>query len=410
MTDKEVLLSPVMIGPRRCGNRFMASAMEGGDADSRGDPTDLTYQRYERLFMGGWGLISLEAISVTRESRARDRQLSITPENASALEKFVAHMRQVNPEPLFIFQLTHSGELSDPRFSRSVAVKPLPGFDGALLTEREMDRIIDEFVQAANIAYAVGADGIDLKLCGGYLGAQLLRPYNDRDWKYGGSWANRSRFVFDILERVTRDIADPNFIIGSKVACWEGFPGGFGTEGPSSPVMDLTEPLALVKGMEERGATFFCEHAGSPAINVNLATTGKDAPYFAYLHSFFAKELKKNLKPETVVVGSNYAIYRNGRNGLRAVRQEDATVFAVGARNIKGGVNDMIALGRQSFADPLLPAKYRDGLEHKIRYCTLCDNCSELLIQQEPVGCATYDEYYRNVLRESRVAKGRLHS
>jgi 2,4-dienoyl-CoA reductase-like NADH-dependent reductase (Old Yellow Enzyme family) len=408
MTDKEILLSPIKIGARHCANRFMASAMEGGDADGGGNPTELTYDRYEKLFEGDWGLISLEAISVSRESRARDWQLSIMPDNGPALSKLVEHMRQVNPRPLFIFQLTHSGELSDPRFSRCVTVKPLPGFTGELLTEEEVDGIADQFVEAAKIAHASGADGIDIKLCGGYLGTQILRPYNDRDWKYGGSWENRSRFAFDVLERIQHEIGDSNFVVGSKIAVWEGFPGGFGTEGPDSPVMDLTEPLALVKGMEERGAAFFCEHAGSPAINVNLATTGKSAPYFAYLHSFFAKELKRNLRPETIVVGSNYAVYRDGRNGLGAVSPEDSSVFAVGARNIEQGVNDMIALGRQSFADPLLPSKLRDGREKEIDYCTLCDNCSELLIQQSPIGCATYNEHYREVLKKTRADKGRL--
>lgn len=49
-----------------------------------------------------------------------------------------------------------------------------------MLTEEEVDKIVDDFVLAAKIAHAVGADGIDMKLCHGYLGSQILRPYNDR--------------------------------------------------------------------------------------------------------------------------------------------------------------------------------------------------------------------------------------
>jgi 2,4-dienoyl-CoA reductase-like NADH-dependent reductase (Old Yellow Enzyme family) len=408
LSYKDTLLSSLEIGTRTCANRFFAAPMECCDADQEGNPTDLTRARYERLFAGGYGMICLEAISVTAESLARRHQLLITPGNEKALSELVRHLRGVNSQPLFIFQLTHSGELSDPTFSRSVTPRPLPGFGGELLTDEEVDKIIDEFVLAAKIAHAVGADGVDIKLAGGYLGTQLLRPYNNRDWKYGGSWEGRSRFAFEVFERIRWEIADDRFLVGSKLAMWEGFQGGFGSPGLDSPIYDISEPVALIKGLEERGASFFHESAGSPAATLDLVTTGKRAPYFAYLHSNFARDIKKNVKPETVVIGSNYAVYRDGRNGLRAESPEAASVFAIGARNIDHGVNDMIALGRQSLADPLLPAKYRDGLEDGIDFCTLCDNCSELLMRQANIGCATYNEHYRGVLKHVRAEYGPL--
>ena len=66
----------------------------------------------------------------------------------------------------------------------------------------------------------------------------------------------------------------------------------------------------------------------------------------------------------------------------------------------------MIALGRQSLADPLLPAKYRAGKQDDIDFCTLCDNCSELLIRQAPIGCTTYNPHYRAVLKQTREQHG----
>ena len=69
---------------------------------------------------------------------------------------------------------------------------------------------------------------------------------------------------------------------------------------------------------------------------------------------------------------------------------------------------DMVALGRQSFADPLLPLKLREGREKEINYCTACDNCLELLIQQSPIGCCTYNKFYTGVLVKTRKEKGRL--
>ena len=261
---------------------------------------------------------------------------------------------------------------------------------------------------AAKIAHDAGADGIDLKFCHGYLGSQILRPHNSRKWKYGGSWENRSRFAFDVVERISREVNDKDFLIGSKISVWEGFPGGFGTDGPDSPIIDLTEPIALVKGLEERGAHYFVESAGSPSITINLTQADRVHPYIAYLHPTFQKALKDAVNAETVIIGSNYSVWGNGNKGLQACDPKENTMFKVGARNIENGVVDMIALGRQSLADPLLPLKLEDGREDEIKFCTLCDNCLELLIQQRKIGCATYNPFYTQVLVETRKELGKL--
>lgn len=405
---KNILLSPIKIGTRTCQNRFWVQAMECTDADADGNPTDWTVERYENLFRGGYGMVTLEAITVTDESRSRLAQLSIMPRNAEKLKTFIQGLKAVNPNVLIVLQLTHSGELSNPEFSKRVTVKPLPGFGGELLQEEDVERILTEFVTAARIAYDAGADGVDLKLCHGYLGSQILRPYNDRKWKYGGPWENRRQFAFDLFERVSKEINDKNFLLGTKISMWEGFPGGFGTEGPDSPIIDLTEPLDLIHELEKRGANYFVESGGSPSITTSITQAERKAPYFAFLHNTWAKEMKRVLKPETVVVGSNYSVFRDGNNGILAVEKENNSMFHYGAKFIAEGKVDMIAVGRQSFADPLLPKKLEEGNEKNIKWCTVCDNCLELLIRQKPIGCCTYHKRYTDVLVETRKECGYL--
>ena len=408
MDKKEILLSPIKIGTHTCVNRFFSQAMECTDADTGGNPSDLTYQRYENLFKGEAGMVSLEAITITDKNRSRMNQLFIMPQNLPALTKFVKRLREVNPKTIFIYQLTHSGELSNPEFSKRLSVKPLPGFDAEVFTEDEFEKIMDDFILAAKITRDSGADGIDMKLCHGYLGSQILRPYNTRKWKYGGKWENRRQFAYDLYERIKTAVPDKDFLIGSKISVWEGFPGGFGTAGPDTPVIDLTEPIDLVKGLEERGAQYFIQSAGSPSVTISLTQADKDHPYFAYLHQYFAKVFRDNLKKETVVIGSNYSVFGKGRNKLQAVSHKDSSLLAYGAQNIAKGYTDMVALGRQSFADPLLPLKLREDREKEINYCTACDNCLELLIQQRPIGCCTYNKYYTKVLVATRKEKGSL--
>jgi len=408
MNQSNALFTPIKIGRRTATNRFVINAMEGCDSDEFGNPGAKTYERYGNLFRGDAGLIDLEAITVQYESRGRLNQLSIMPRNEEALTKFISEMRKINNKPLIIFQLTHSGELSHPDFSRRVCVKPLPGFGGDLLSEKDIEVIMDQFVLASKICHNCGADGIDLKLSHGYLGSQLLRPYNDRNWKYGGSWENRSRFAFELIERITREINDPNFIIGSKVSVWEGFPGGCGSASPTTAVMDLTESIALVKGLEERGANYILQSAGSPSITLALSQPDKNIPDTAYLHHYFSKVLRDALKPETVVIGSAYSVFRDGRNKLQAVKQEENTVLYWGNKNINDKVADMIALGRQSFADPLTPAKLMAGQEKEVNWCTACDNCIEFLIRQQNVGCSTYNKPYTEAMKVIRKEIGLL--
>jgi 2,4-dienoyl-CoA reductase-like NADH-dependent reductase (Old Yellow Enzyme family) len=120
MDYKKTLLAPVKIGAHTCQNRFFAQPMECVDSDAEGNPTDKTYMRYEKLYKGEFGLVDLEAITVTNESRARKTQLEIMPRNEKALTAFIKRLKEVNPKTIIVFQLTHSGEISESDFSRKL--------------------------------------------------------------------------------------------------------------------------------------------------------------------------------------------------------------------------------------------------------------------------------------------------
>lgn len=409
MGYQETLFKPLMIGNRRCANRFFAQPMECVDSDLEGNPTELTYQRYEKLYAGGFGLVDLEAITVTNESRARKTQLEIMPRNEKALAKFIARLKEVNPETLIVFQLTHAGEISEPEFSRRVTIKQMPGLEGDLIGDEEIEQIMQQFEQAARITQAVGADGIDLKFCHGYLGSQILRPYNDRDWKYGGPWEKRRQFAFDLMERIQKATGyDKNFLLGSKLSCWEGFPGGCGSAGPDSPLMDMTETLDLCKGLEERGASYFVESLGNVHASMAYLEALGEEPYLSYLHMYFANLLKQNLRPETVVIGSHFSSFRGNKNKLLCVEPGKSSIAAMGTRCIEDGMMDMIGLGRQSFADPFTPAKLEKGQEDAVHYCTQCMNCEELMIRQQPVGCVAFNKVYTDLFVACRKKYGKL--
>lgn len=409
MSSNDPLFTPIKIGKKTAPNRIVMNAMEGCDSDADGNPTEQTYERYRRLFEGGAGVVDLEAITAQYRSRSRQTQLSIMPKNAPAITKLVKEMKSINNETVFLFQLTHSGEISNSSFSKRVRVTetPLPGYEDAVqLTEADVDLLMDELVLAAKIAHDSGADGVDLKFCHGYLGSQILRPFNSHDWKYGGSWERRKQFALDLTSRVIEAVNDPNFIVGSKVSIYEGFPGGQGTAGPDSGIMDLTESIDLVRSLEAVGAHYILQSAGSPSHTLALSQPDQKIPDYAYLHHFFQKVCRDALKKETVVMGSAYSIFRDGKTKFQAVKPENNSFEYWANRNISEGVVDMVALGRQSYADPYIPKKLQSG--EKIQWCTACDNCIELLIRQMGTGCTTFNKPYREALQEIRAQQGAL--
>lgn len=386
-----VLGLPLKIGERLAPNRFFVHAFECCNADAEGNPTEDTYRRYHDLMEGEFGIVCLEAATVTYSSRSKLRQLSVMPRNQKALEKFFAEMKKINKDCLFIVQLTHAGELSNPVFSHRVTPKPIYGWGGDVIDEEYIEETMKQFEIAAKIVHDAGADGIDFKICHGYLFSQLLRPYNDRNWKYGGSWENRSRAAFETFERISRAVNDPRFIMSSKVSLWEGFPGGQGSAGPDSSVMDLTESLDLIKGLEDRGLNLLIQSAGG-AQNLQSSQPIREAPGWVWLHHYFAKECKRVLKPKTAVVGSGYSIFGKGRSNLLGLPPEKRTFEYWAEKNVREGNVDAVALGRQSMADPLFAKKYLNGDMDKIHWCTTCENCEQLLIYNQKVNCCVYEK------------------
>ena len=127
---------------------------------------------------------------------------------------------------------------------------------------------------------------------------------------------------------------------------------------------------------------------------------GKEAAENVYQHMTAAKLLKKYLRPETTVICGGLSILRDGKNnGLQGVDPEKGNLFYWGNTCIEQGDFDMIALGRQSFADPSLPYKYLNQKQDEIRWCTCCNRCGALLGNQVHTGCAVYDSKYNEIYK-----------
>ena len=214
--ETPMISSPIPIGEKTAPNRIVFQPMECNDADSNGDPSDLTIKRYRRFAEGGAGILITESLTLTSESRARKSQLAITEKNAKGLERLIKAMRQVNKDSLILLQLNQSGQLSEAAFSKVISVYPTGDPNIHVLTEEEIEKIGDNFVKAAVIAQQVGADGIDFKHCHGYVCTEMIQPANIRNDRFGGSFENRTRFFRETTLKMKAALDDEAFLLGVR--------------------------------------------------------------------------------------------------------------------------------------------------------------------------------------------------
>lgn len=388
ITEDSILFSPCAIGRKKAQNRLVAQPMESNDGNPDGSVSERALERYTNLAKGGWGIVVVEAVSVTPQSLANKNGLIIHGKNLDSYKRLVDAFKRINPESLIFFQLTHSGIRSG-SFSDVTSVCPVAGKGIRYLGTDEIEGIRRAFVSAVLLTEEAGADGVDFKLGHGYLGTEMLRPANTRDDKWGGSLENRTRFLTDSIRELKTSLKNQDFILGSRVSVYEGIRGGCGTAGPDEQIEDLSEILQIIGMMAGLGMDYVNVTAGLPGTTSEISIPTRASPLF-YLDQFRYAKLVKGMNLGIRVIGSAYTILR-----------QQAPVLA--EENIRKGYVDFAGFGRQSFADPHYPEKLKRG--ETVNYCTACSRCGRLIENQLFAGCAIYNEYYRALYRTLRKGK-----
>jgi 2,4-dienoyl-CoA reductase-like NADH-dependent reductase (Old Yellow Enzyme family) len=383
LKDYEALFEPCEIGRIFTSNRLASQPMEANDATATGGMSELTRRRYLKLAEGCWGLTFMEAVSITEKSLAHKNGLVLNRTNLDGFKKLVESFKQINPQGLLLIQLTHSG-IKSGAFSQVKSVMPSHQEGVEYLSGREIEEIQNTFVECALLAEEAGLDGIDFKLCHGYLGTEMIRPANTRTDRWGGEFENRTRLFVDAVREIKSRLQSRHFLLGSKISMFEGIPGGCGTCSPDETVEDLVEMKRLVALMDTLGMDYVNVSAGLPGSTTAIAIPTKETRLFYLDHFRYAKEVK-TLRTRLKVIGSAYSILNKQAPSM--------------ARdNIVKGYVDFAGFGRQSWADPLFPVKLKQG--DKIQYCTSCMGCGSLVDNQHTAGCIVYNDYYRKLNKE----------
>ncbi len=335
------------------GNRLSILPMEGWDGTADGKPSDLTKLRWEKFAISGAKLLwGCEAVAVSHEGRANPRQLVMNEANFSEYQNLYQllidkHSEKFgNTDDLVIgLQLTHSGRFCKPNDNTKFESKILythPKLnkkfglaeDYPIMTDDEIDQLIEEFVAAAVLAQKAGFHFVDIKHCHGYLGHEFLSAY-DREGKYGGSFENRTRFLRNIVEGIRMNA--PGLEIGVRLSAIDFAPFKKSENGVGEPDLladnaykyafganetgteiDINEPIAFLELAQSLGIQLICVTVGSPYYNPHLMRPAlfppsdgyqpPEEPMIGVARMIDVAAALKESFPDLVIVGSGLSI------------------------------------------------------------------------------------------------------
>ncbi len=368
--DLSPLFAPFSIKGVKLPNRFVMPGMQRQWCDN-GVPQPRMAEYYRQRVEGGVGLIITESCAVDHPSSTQTPMFCrITPATMHAWERCFDAVNRAGGR--MFLQLWHEGALrkegGDGEYSQFPTLSPsglvhAGKSNGRAATLEDLDAIRDAFVRGALAARELGAAGVEVHACHGYLLDQFLWPEtNRRTDGYGGDDIRaRVRFPAEIVAAI-REALGAKFPISFRFSQWKEV--NYKAHITPTP-QDLRTMLSILRAA---GVDVF--HASAryfwipewPDSDLGVAGWTKsmtDAPVIAVgsvgldtdvMDNFFGKEAKST-----------------GEAGLREL-----------LRRFNNGEFDLISVGRSLIGDAQWVNKVRDGRLSEIRMFTKKDLIGDL--------------------------------
>jgi len=348
-----VLFQPIEIGGMWLKNRLVVPPMGTGFANEDGTVSERLIQYHETRARGGFGLIILEVTAVDGvEGKGSTHQLSIYDDRfIPGLRRLVERVHNVGAK--VGLQLYHPGRVTSPAViggRQPVGPSPIPDpiwrQPTRELTVEEIEKVVEAFAQGARRAKEAGFDMVELHGAHGYLISQFMSAYaNKRTDEYGGGFEGFIRFPVEIVRRI-RQLLGPDFPISFRISSEERVPDG----------RTLPESIEMAKRLVQEGVNVLHVSIGVMESSAFTSAPPDMEPGF---NAEAAAAFKKALPVPVIAVGR--------------IHDPD-----VATDIIRSGRADMVAIGRQSLADPEWPNKVVAGRIDDIVRCLSCnEGCIE---------------------------------
>lgn len=242
------LFTPVTLGPLTLRNRTIRSAaFESMCPGNTPSPELLDY--HTSVARGGVGMTTVAYAAVTRSGLSFDRQLWMRPEILPGLRTLTDAVHREGAAASI--QLGHCGNMSHRSICGCTPVGASTGFNLYSptfvrgLRANELPDMARAYADAVRLAHEAGFDAVEVHAGHGYLISQFLSPYtNHRRDLFGGSLANRMRFMEMVMSEVMHAAAETGMAVLVKMNMRDGFRGG----------MEIDESLKVAHRLQELGA------------------------------------------------------------------------------------------------------------------------------------------------------------
>ena len=353
------LFSPIKIGNMRVKNRLLMSAMSiNFGVDEHCHVTDQLVEYFVERAKGGVGMMLVGGGGV----HPGGQELPNLPQmyDDSCIPSLREMVHRVKSHGVkFGVQLMHGGRQSYLPEKVAPSAIPAPAVVKGKVRALEISEIHELaacFGDSARRCREAGFDFIEIHGAHGYLINQFLAPNsNVRTDAYGGSFENRTRFLFEVLDEI-RNKAGKDFPVGLRINGNDYIKNGW----------ELLDTLRLAPLLEAAGVAYL-HVSGGVYGSTELTIPSMYTPHGCFVHLADAVRQKVNIPVITV-----------GR--IKDPAHADGI--------LRDGKADMVALGRSVIADPHYPEKAKNGNEHLIRPCVgCCLGCIHAVLAKEPGSC-----------------------
>lgn len=245
-------------------------------------------------------------------------------------------------------QLNHVGAMNHPDaipgHKNPIGPSAFLREDGVQVEEMSvemMEQTAAQWAEAAWICKSLGFQVINLHGGHGWLLNQFISPkFNRRTDEFGGSMANRAKFPVMVCKKI-REVCGDDLLIEYRMSGSERIEGGMTLEDGiqfAEIIQDYVDLIHVTSGSYQ-------DHVNTKAFSSMFDKHGCNLD--------LSEAIKKHVRVPVIAVG--------GFNS--PVQIEEA---------ISSGKCDIVAMGRQQFADPEFVNKTLDGLEDQIAPCLRC--------------------------------------
>ncbi|SFP81598.1 NADPH-dependent 2,4-dienoyl-CoA reductase [Pseudomonas borbori] len=334
------LLAPLDLGFTTLKNRTLMGSMHTGLEEKPGGFERMAAYFAERA-RGGVGLMVTGGIGPNEEGGVYSGAAKLT--TAQEAEKHRVVTQAVHEAGGKIcMQILHAGRYAySPKSVAPSAIQaPINPFKPRELDEEGIEKQIQDFVTCSLLAQQAEYDGVEIMGSEGYFINQFLAAHtNQRNDRWGGSYANRMRLPVEIVRRV-REAVGPNFIIIYRLSMLDLVEGGSSWE----------EIVLLAKAIEAAGATLI--NTGIGWHEARIPTIATKVPRAAFT------KVTAKLRGEVQIP----LITTNRINTPEVAEQ----VLAEGDA-------DMVSMARPFLADPEFVNKAAEGRSDEINTCIGCN-------------------------------------